>query len=143
MCIYIYRLVLLLYVFTYLSLRYGVSLIRFDRLGALFAVASSSGLIRVFDFDEVLREKSSFFDSKHVVRAPIQAVVALDTRKPIADMQWSFADSSPDYLFVSYLYDTDIDVYDLSDVSAYGIHSGMPIIKLQVQNRFDGELILL
>jgi hypothetical protein len=118
-------------------------LIRFDHLGALFAVASSSGLIRVFDFDEVLRQKSSFLDSEPGVRAPIQAVVALDTRKPIADMHWSLIDSSPDYLYVSYLWSTEIDVYDLSDVSSYGIHSGVPIVKLQVQNRFYSELILL
>jgi hypothetical protein len=34
--------------------RAGVSRIRFDRQGVLFAAAGSNGLIRVFDFDECL-----------------------------------------------------------------------------------------
>jgi hypothetical protein len=109
--------------------RYGVSVVRFDYVGALLAVASSSGLIRVFDFDE-------FLFQEHLALSPhIRALVALDTRKAIADIQWSDVASTPDFLYVSYLHSSDIEVYDISDISLSGSHSGSAIIKLQVKGR--------
>jgi hypothetical protein len=36
------------------SSRMGVSVIRFDKYGALFAVGGTNGILRVYDFDECL-----------------------------------------------------------------------------------------
>ena len=81
-------------------------MVRFDILGALFACVSSSGLIRIYDFDEFL----------HFEKSPesnvIKPITYLDTGKDIGDLRWSVDSKNPDDIIVSFLFSSLIHVYD-------------------------------
>ena len=113
-------------------------MIRVDSVGALVAVGSSSGLIRVFDFDEfMLYEKNrsqtllpsaSTSSTSSTTREgltggsraaiELSAVLVLDTRRDIADLQWSNDPSRPDLIFVSFRFNPEIYVYDIEDTDS-------------------------
>ena len=104
-------------------------MIRFDPLGALVAVASSSGLIRIYDFDEYL------FNERRQLPLTLKPVSAVDTRKDIGDVRWSVDSSFPDDIFVSFLHGPLIHVYDISTM--YDVSS--PKAVLQVRAGHSGS----
>ena len=75
-----------------------VTVIRFDRLSALFAVGGANGIVRVYDFDECLsRSQSTLQDPFQVLGDPqtdrskrgVHPVVSVDTRRAVSDIAWS------------------------------------------------------
>lgn len=97
----------------------GVTVIRFDPIGALFAACSSSGLIRVFDFDEYLCKELLVLNPHQGSAAPLMTPVqSIDTRKDISDLCWSPNSDSPDEVVVSFFFSPTLFVYNLNQVEA-------------------------
>jgi WD40 repeat protein len=88
--------------------RYGINVIKFDRMGALFAVGGSDGIIRVYDFDECLALLQGTGSNPYA-----DPVVVQDLQRSIADIAWSPA--NPDAIVVSYSYVSGIHLIDLND----------------------------
>ncbi len=86
----------------------GCTCIRFDALGALVAVSSSNGVVRVFDFDEVL---AALHGSSSAARGAISPVVSTAPGPAVTDVQWSLM--SDNELAVAFAHRSDVYVYDL------------------------------
>lgn len=104
----------------------SVSCIKFDRQGSLLAVCSTTGLIRVFDFDLCIQAlysskyvTSSASDYSHLQQQQLsenaaltqQPVLTLHTRQRVTALEWSSA--SPDEIAVAFYPGKAIHIYDL------------------------------
>jgi len=98
--------------------RTPVMTIRFDKHGALFAVGSSNGIVRVYDFDHCLLHmqqcQSLTFASRR--KAGFHPIVSVDTRRAVSDIAWSL--ENEDEICVSFSFRSEIFVYDLQDLSS-------------------------
>lgn len=93
-----------------------VTVIKFDRIGALFAVGGVNGIVRVYDFDECLLGMSTMASSGcSGIEKCVRPVVAVDTRRAVSDLAWSLCDD--DEISVCFSFRSDIHVYDLQDLS--------------------------
>ena len=93
-----------------------VTVIKFDRLGALFAVGGVNGIVRVYDFDECLLRMSAMAAGGDYGKGKcVRPVVAVDTRTRVSDLAWSLCND--DEISVCFSFRSDIHVYDLQDLS--------------------------
>jgi hypothetical protein len=110
-----------------MQVRDGCTCIRFDSIGALFAVGSSNGVVRIFDFDECLAgmhgpTKLSPEESiSAVLGIPLGAGLGL-----VTDIRWSLVNK--DELAVSFENSSEVHIYDLARCQ----HSRGPLRKLQI-----------
>lgn len=102
----------------------AISVIKFDRMGVLFAVGGVNGVVRVFDFDECLLGMSAV-GSKECIKP----VVSVDTRRIVSDLAWSL--TNDDEISVCFSSRSDIFVYDLLDLTE-------PVQTLQVGKNVPG-----
>lgn len=86
----------------------GVSILKFDNEGSLFAVCESNGHIRVYDFDECLAFLQ-LRSEKHV-----EPVRCLSLKREVADICWSL--DNPNEMAVSFVFRPEIYIYDLEKI---------------------------
>lgn len=91
-----------------------INVIKFDKIGALFAVGGSNGVVRIFDFDECLL-KMLTREAGDEATGSVSPVVSVDTRRAVSDVAWSI--DYEDELCVCFAFRSDIYIYDLQDLS--------------------------
>lgn len=92
--------------------RYGVNVLKFDRLGALIAVGGSNGILRIYDFDECLANLQQI-DSTESSRKLIDPILVHDMQRSISDISWSTI--CKDTISLSYSFVPDIHRLNLSE----------------------------
>jgi len=88
----------------------GCSCVRFDSVGALVAVGSSNGVVRIFDFDECLAAMHG--PSKRTAdNEALSPIISTPPGPAVTDVRWSIMSDSE--LAVAFAHRAEVYIYDL------------------------------